>query len=85
MINRTLLSHVQKLSQQFRALAIMGPRQSGKTTLARMAFPDHAYITLEDIDKRALAQEDPRGFLAAYDHHPGIIIDEVQTVPSLLS
>lgn len=64
-------------------VAVTGPRQSGKTTLCRATFPDHAYVSLEPLDTREFASTDPRGFLAAY---PGpVILDEVQRVPDLLS
>jgi predicted AAA+ superfamily ATPase len=62
-------------------VAMTGPRQSGKTTLARSAFPDKAYVSLEDLDIRAYAEEDPRGFLARYPQ--GAVIDEVQRAPGL--
>ena len=72
-----------QLSQQYPVITLIGPRQSGKTTLCRMAFPDKQYISLEDPDKRRSAEEDPRSFL---DRLPdGGIIDEIQRVPSLLS
>lgn len=61
----------------------MGPRQSGKTTLSRMAFPDKPYVSLENPAQRELAQEDPIAFLARY--REGAIIDEVQRVPQIFS
>jgi predicted AAA+ superfamily ATPase len=64
-------------------VTLTGPRQSGKTTLVRAAFPDLAYVSLEDPDVRARALEDPRGFLRA--HADGVIIDEVQRAPDLPS
>lgn len=64
-------------------LAITGPRQSGKTTLARAVFPDRAYVTLEDPDQRERALSDPRGFLARFPE--GAVIDEVQRAPDLVS
>lgn len=71
------------LAKGYPALAITGPRQSGKTTLARMAFPDLSYVSLEDPDHREMAVADPRGFLARY--RDGAILDEVQRTPDLLS
>jgi predicted AAA+ superfamily ATPase len=71
------------LAQGFPVLAITGPRQSGKTTLARSAFPDKPYLSLEDPDTRMLAEGDPRGLLS---HYPdGCIIDEAQRAPQLFS
>lgn len=85
MIHRKLTEHLTCLATQFSAVAVTGPRQSGKTTLVKKTFPHYVYISLEDLDRRALAQEDPRGFLAAYANYPGMIIDEAQEVPALLS
>lgn len=64
-------------------LAIVGPRQSGKTTLARHLFPKHACISLENLDLRHAAQDDPRGFLD--DHGSQVILDEIQRAPELFS
>ena len=80
-----MMSHLMSLAKQFPAIAIMGPRQSGKSTLAKEAFPDYAYVLLEDIDTRIMAKEDPRGFLNSFSQRKGVIIDEVQEVPELLS
>jgi predicted AAA+ superfamily ATPase len=83
MIQRTAEDTIKKLATSFRAITITGPRQSGKTTLARLLFNDYKYVSLEDLDMRQFAQDDPRGFLKQYDKHT--IIDEVQRVPDLLS
>jgi predicted AAA+ superfamily ATPase len=64
-------------------VTLLGPRQSGKTTLARMTFPAMAYRNLEEPDTRAAAQGDPRGFLTSLGD--GCILDEIQRVPELLS
>jgi len=64
-------------------VALLGPRQSGKTTLAKACFPDHEYVSLEDLDKREFATSDPVGFLERYQK--GAILDEVQRVPELFS
>jgi predicted AAA+ superfamily ATPase len=64
---------------------LTGPRQSGKTTLARAAFPDFGYISLEDLQNRHEAVEDPRGFLRRQQDAPGLILDEVQRAPDLFS
>ena len=63
-------------------VGVTGPRQAGKTTLVRSCFPDHAYLNLEDPELLAFAQRDPKGFLA---REGGMILDEVQRVPALLS
>jgi len=83
MIKRHILKHLLKVAKFFPAVTILGPRQSGKTTLAKMAFPKLPYISLENPDIRAFASEDPRSFLAKYP--VGAILDEIQRVPSLLS
>jgi predicted AAA+ superfamily ATPase len=69
----------------FPVIAILGPRQSGKTTLAQQIFKQHIYVSLEDLDLRAAASSDPRTFLIANSNEYGIIIDEFQHVPELLS
>jgi len=81
MIKREIEPLLHKLASQYPALAITGPRQSGKTTLARMAFPQKAYVSLENPDIRELATQDPRAFLAKYAD--GAIFDEVQNCPAL--
>ncbi len=83
MIIRTATREVKLLAKQFKAIAIVGPRQSGKTTLARNVFPDKKYISLENPDVRLFATEDPRGFLEQYPN--GAIFDEAQRVPELFS
>lgn len=83
MIHRTISQKLVQLFQKFPILAVLGPRQSGKTTLVKEIFPDHPYVNLEDLSKRAHAMEDPKDFLDAYKD--GLIIDEVQYVPSLFS
>ncbi len=84
-LKRDALGEVLRGARYFPVVAILGPRQSGKTTLARMAFPEHAYVTLEDGDVRASAIADPRTFLEALPSKQGLIIDEFQRVPDLLS
>ena len=83
MIQRTLSSKIEQLATKFPFVLIIGPRQSGKSTLAKMVFPNYKYVSLSDIDMRTFAKEDPRGFIATYPDKT--IIDEVQNVPSILS
>lgn len=83
MIRRIAHDTIMRLARGFPVIAITGPRQSGKTTLARSAFPDKPYLTLEDPDTRLLAENDPRGLLSAYPD--GLIIDEAQRAPLLFS
>lgn len=81
MIPRHLAPHILKYSKEYPLLALVGPRQSGKTTLARKLFPSYKYISLENLDDREFAATDPRGFLQ--DHGQYLILDEVQRVPEL--
>ncbi|NIM15501.1 MAG: DUF4143 domain-containing protein [Candidatus Aminicenantes bacterium] len=83
MIKRNLENHVKKYAREYPVISIVGPRQSGKTTLARHIFPDYAYVSLENMDTRHMAEDDPRGFLE--DYPPPVIFDEIQRVPSLFS
>ena len=83
MIQRDLAQELLAAASQAPAVTLTGPRQSGKTTLCRALFPNHAYRTLEAPDTRVFAREDPRAFLA--ELLDGAIIDEVQRVPDLLS
>ncbi len=83
MIRRQLSQEIQVLATEFPVVAILGPRQSGKTTLAKALFPSYRYVSLEDYDMRGFAEEDPRGFLERYDGQ--CILDEIQRVPQLMS
>ncbi|WP_328985326.1 ATP-binding protein [Thiorhodovibrio winogradskyi] len=83
MIPRLLESRLRELAGYYPVVAVIGPRQSGKTTLCRMVFPDRPYVSFEALDTRAFAAEDPRAFLRA--HQYGAVFDEVQRVPELLS
>lgn len=71
--------------KKFPVIAILGPRQSGKTTLARYLFDKYTFVSLEDTQKRDFAQNDPQRFLRELDNKHGVIIDEFQYVPQLLS
>ncbi|MBL6989189.1 MAG: ATP-binding protein [Bacteriovoracaceae bacterium] len=83
MIPRNLESELKQMFKEYPIVTITGPRQSGKTTLARHSFPKLAYVNLEKPDVRLMAQSDPNSFLEKYKN--GAIFDEIQRVPTLLS
>lgn len=83
MIQRTIQVQLKKLAAMYPVVTITGPRQSGKTTLAKMTFPDYRYVSLENFDVRQMAEADPKGFLKSYA--APVILDEIQRVPALLS
>ena len=74
-----------KFAEGYPAVALLGPRQSGKTTLVKATFENHVYISLENINQRTFAQDDPEKFLRTNENEYGLILDEVQHVPELLS
>lgn len=84
-IERAIESQLKEAVKYFAVVAILGPRQSGKTTIARTLFAKHTYINLEDIPTRKYAIENPKGFLEQYYHGDGIILDEFQHAPDILS
>jgi predicted AAA+ superfamily ATPase len=71
------------MGQKYPIVTVTGPRQSGKSTLLRHYFPEYTYVSLENEDMRALAADDPHGFLRTFPDKT--IIDEAQRVPSLFS
>ncbi len=73
------------MRSQFPVVALFGPRQSGKTTLARMVFPTYRYVNLESFEEQEFALEDPKGFLMRFQKEEGVILDEIQKSPKLLS
>ena len=83
MFKRTLSGKLSALAKKFPVVSIMGPRQSGKTTLSKKVFEDHDYVSLEEPDEREFALADPKGFLRRFSG--GVILDEVQRAPNLLS
>jgi len=82
-IRRTLQGPLTELASRMPVVAVTGPRQSGKTTLCQYTFPEKPYVSLEPLDTRSYAADDPRGFLREYAG--GAILDEVQRVPELFS
>ena len=82
-IDRTIHGKIMEMAWKYPVITLTGPRQSGKSTLLKHAFPDYLYLSLEDLDLREFATTDPRGFLATYPRR--CIIDEAQRVPSLFS
>ncbi len=83
MIQRELQAVLLSLARSYPVVTLMGPRQSGKTTLARQTFVAKPYVNLELPDVREYALEDPKGFLGQYP--TGVVLDEVQKCPELLS
>lgn len=83
MYQRQITTELIESSQEYPVVTLLGPRQSGKTTLARTTFPDKPYFLLETPDVRLAAETDPKGFLSQLPE--GAILDEIQRVPILLS
>ncbi|OGB85937.1 hypothetical protein A3J41_01875 [candidate division TM6 bacterium RIFCSPHIGHO2_12_FULL_38_8] len=84
-IKRKISDKILEHAKGYPVVAITGPRQSGKSTLVKQLFPQHIYVTLEDLDIKAKVQADPRGFLMSHGQDQGLIIDEAQQVPELFS
>ena len=83
MIVRAISDHLLQMANKYPIITITGPRQSGKTTLAREVFKEKAYINLEMMDNREFASSDPRGFLRKVPD--GAVLDEIQRAPDLVS
>lgn len=83
MIPRAISRTARQFATQFKVVAIVGPRQAGKTTLARSIFAAKPYVSLETPDALGFASDDPRAFLARYPD--GAVIDEAQRCPHLFS
>ncbi len=83
MIPRTLSATLKQRAASNPVVTLLGPRQSGKTTLCKASFPDKAYVSLETLDTRDYATSDPRGFLAQFGEE-GAVLDEIQNTPELL-
>src|ERR1700722_3087246 len=83
MFKRQIAEELKKLAKDYPVVTVVGPRQSGKTTLVQSTFPKKTYVNLEEPDTRNLATSDPRGFLEQFPE--GAILDEIQRAPELLS
>ena len=83
MFNREIASYIDKIRKEFSVVALFGPRQSGKTTLARMLFPDYSYVNFEHESTLNAAQSDLDGFMRL--NPAPIIFDEVQRFPKILN
>ncbi len=83
MIKRMVTSELIRLAKQYPVVTVIGPRQSGKTTLCKSTFPQKKYVSLENLDHRRTANRDPKQFLQ--DYPEGAVFDEIQRAPELLS
>jgi uncharacterized protein len=83
MVSRAASRKLKQLATKFPVVGLLGPRQSGKTTLAKELFPKKPYVSFENQDTVLLAMRDPRAFLSAYRN--GAVFDEIQRAPQLLS
>lgn len=85
MIARDIAQKILSAAQKFPAIGLMGPRQSGKTTLVKSIFKDYTYISFEDLDSQNTFLHDPHGFINSLQNDRGVIFDEAQRVPQLFS
>jgi len=85
MFRRTIEPKIKEVAKKMPVIGILGPRQSGKTTLARATFPNYKYVSLENHESREFAISDPKRFLASVENPDGVILDEIQHAPALLS
>jgi predicted AAA+ superfamily ATPase len=83
MIQRSITDKIRQMAEKMPVISITGPRQSGKTTVAKMCFPEYDYVNLENPDTLEEAKSDPRSFLTNFKQ--GLIIDEIQLMPELFS
>ena len=80
---RAIKKEIDIYIHKYPILVLTGPRQSGKTTFLKTHFPDYVYVSLENIDNRRFATQDPDGFLKQFSRY--VIFDEAQRVPELFS
>ncbi|MBV6492948.1 MAG: hypothetical protein LDLANPLL_00954 [Turneriella sp.] len=83
LFERAITDYIKKIERKYQCIALYGPRQSGKTTLAKALFPTYDYVSLENPDLRLRVTHDPVGFLKSYTKN--LILDEIQRAPELLS
>ena len=83
MIARHITSRLKEFAECFSVVTVLGPRQSGKTTLVKNVFPDHTYLNLEDADTRLLATQDYKAFFKTFSGP--LVLDEIQRAPEILS
>lgn len=83
LVERQISAELRSLAGKYKVITITGPRQSGKTTLVKQVFPELKYVSMEETDNREFATNDPRAFISKY--HEGVILDEIQRTPELLS
>ncbi len=84
-LKRNIQKELEKSILEYPIVALLGPRQAGKTTVLKKTFPHYSYVLLEDPDKLEFALSDPKGFLNQYRNTHGLIIDEAQKAPELFS
>lgn len=84
-IERDLTQIIMSGVKQSPIVAIIGPRQSGKSTLIKKMFSDYVYLDMQDAEIFDFANKDPKGFLNSYKNKTGVIIDEAQYAPNLFS
>ncbi|MCX7125530.1 MAG: AAA family ATPase, partial [Gammaproteobacteria bacterium] len=85
MFNRSIQTALENVMREYPVITITGPRQSGKSTLVKSSYPEKPYYNLENPDVRAVIEGDPRQFIQNIDLRKGVILDEVQKFPELLS
>lgn len=82
---REITAKLLRYASKFPVVALLGPRQSGKTVISKEVFSQYRYVNLENADVRFAAKQDPRQFIKSFSNDVGVIIDEFQHVPELLS